>query len=449
MVKEVRLPGISENVTSGEVINILVGVGDTVSREQTIIEIETEKAAVGIPAPYDGKVNEILVTIGDTVKVGQPIIKLTTDGQSDSWPVINNPPTAEKKEQEAPVAVGKTISTQTPGVIKQPAFTEQHIPEQEPALSQVVERRSEGPAPAAPSVRRLARELGLDIHQVKGTGPGGRISAEDVKSYSRQTIFTREAKGAVPAAERAAFQAALPDFTQWGKVRREAMSNVRAITAENMSYAWRTIPHVTQFDQADITLLNEFKAKYDKQVEKAGGKLTVTAILLKIVSAALKVFPRVNASLDMEKKEIIYKDYVNIGLAVDTDRGLLVPVVKDVDKKNLIEIAVEVTTLAEKARNKRLSLDELKGGNFTISNLGGIGGTNFTPIVYWPEVAIIGVSRADWRPVYIDGQLEARYVLPLSLSYDHRVIDGADGARFLHWVADALENPYLLLMQGK
>jgi pyruvate dehydrogenase E2 component (dihydrolipoamide acetyltransferase) len=213
-----------------------------------------------------------------------------------------------------------------------------------------------------------------------------------------------------------------------------------------MSQSWNTIPHVTQFDQADITLLNQFKEKYEKEVEKAGGKLTVTAILTKIAAVALKTFPQFNASLDSDKQELIYKEYVNIGIAVDTDRGLLVPVVKNADQKSLEAVAVEITELADKARHKRLGLDELKGGNFTISNLGGIGGTNFTPIIYWPEVSILGVARAEWRPLYLDGKLEARYILPLALSYDHRVIDGALGARFLHWLAAALENPYLLML---
>lgn len=226
------------------------------------------------------------------------------------------------------------------------------------------------------------------------------------------------------------------------------MSNVRKKTAEHLSYAWATIPHVTQFDKADITELEELRKKFGKKVEAAGGKLTVTAILLKVISAALKVFPQFNAAVDMENKEIIYKKYYNVGIAVDTEKGLIVPVIKDVDKKNIVQLSVELKELSERARNKKTSLDEMQGGNFSISNLGGIGGTYFTPIVNSPEVAILGISRSAFEPVYKDGEFVPRLMMPLSLSYDHRIIDGADAIKFLRWVVEALENPFLLSLEG-
>jgi pyruvate dehydrogenase E2 component (dihydrolipoamide acetyltransferase) len=240
----------------------------------------------------------------------------------------------------------------------------------------------------------------------------------------------------------------LPDFSKWGEIEVKAMTNVRRKTAEHLSYAWSTIPHVTQFDKADITELEKLRKQFAKQVEASGGKLTVTAILLKIIGSALKVFPQFNSSIDMEKKEIIYKNYFNVGIAVDTDRGLLVPVVKDVDKKNIIQLAAELSEISKKARDKKLTIEDMQGGNFSISNLGGIGGTSFTPIVNSPEVAILGVSRGSYEQVYRDGEFVTRMMLPLSLSYDHRIIDGADAARFIRWVSTALENPFLLSLEG-
>ncbi|MDZ7766156.1 MAG: 2-oxo acid dehydrogenase subunit E2 [Melioribacteraceae bacterium] len=228
------------------------------------------------------------------------------------------------------------------------------------------------------------------------------------------------------------------------------MTNIRKKTAEHLSYAWATIPHVTQFDKADITELEKLRKQFGKKVEDAGGKLTVTAILVKIIAAALKEFPQFNCSIDMDKKEIIYKKYYSVGIAVDTDRGLLVPVIRDADKKNIVEISVELGEMAAKARDKKLSLEDMQGGNFSISNLGGIGGTYFTPIVNSPEVAILGVSRGGYEQVYQkdSGEFVPRLMLPLSLSYDHRIIDGADAIRFLRWIVEALENPFKLLLEG-
>ena len=300
-----------------------------------------------------------------------------------------------------------------------------------------------GAAPAAPSVRRIAREIGVDINKVPGSGANGRISMDDVKAFSKKSHETYSQGGGTGLNIKSE---SLPDFTKFGAVKKVEMTNIRKKTADHLSYAWAAIPHVTQFDKADITLLEKTRKELNKQNEKSGVKLTVTAILVKIIVEAMKKFPQFNSSIDMEKKEIIYKEYFNIGVAVDTEFGLIVPVLKNVEKKSLTEISVEMNALAEKARNKKIGLDDLQGGCFTISNLGGIGGTYFTPIVNSPEVAILGVSRGTLEPVWNGyGVFEPRLMLPLSLSYDHRIIDGADAIRFLRFVVEALEQPLRLL----
>jgi pyruvate dehydrogenase E2 component (dihydrolipoamide acetyltransferase) len=300
-----------------------------------------------------------------------------------------------------------------------------------------------GPVPAAPHVRRLARELGIDIHNVPGNGPGGRINENDVKLHAKGLLSA----GAGTASTHVK-QPALPDFGKWGKIERVSMRGVRRKTAEHMWEAWSAIPHVTQQDKADITELEQLRTKFGPKAAEAGGKMTVTAIALKVCASALKIFPQFNASIDMEKEEIVYKQFINIGVAVDTDRGLLVPVIREVDKKNIVELAAELTGLSKKARDKKLSPADMEGGTFTITNLGGIGGTGFSPIVNYPEVSILGLSRSSMEPVWMENKFEPRMVLPLSLSYDHRLIDGADAARFLRWIAEAFEQPFLLSVQG-
>jgi pyruvate dehydrogenase E2 component (dihydrolipoamide acetyltransferase) len=304
------------------------------------------------------------------------------------------------------------------------------------------------PIPAAPHVRRLAREIGVEIRSVPGSGPGGRISEDDVKLCAKNALIAAAAAAQIP---RGSFvEPELPDFAKWGKTERVSMRGVRRKTAEHLRQAWNTIPHVTQQDRADITELEHLRARFAPRAEEAGGKMTVTAIALKVCASALKVFPQFNASIDMGKEEIIYKQYINIGVAVDTDRGLLVPVIRDVDKKNIVELAAEMTQLSKKARERKLTVDEMEGGTFTITNLGGIGGTGFSPIVNHPEVAILGLSRSRMEPEWVSdkSKFEPRLILPLSLSYDHRLIDGADAARFLRWIAEAFEQPFLLSVQG-
>ena len=300
----------------------------------------------------------------------------------------------------------------------------------------------EWPIPATPNTRRFARELGVDITSVQGTGNGGRILSGDVVRTAR-SLLEAAASGGGPAAA-----PPLPDFSRWGEVEREPMSGIRRTTAVHLSTSWTTIPHVTQHDDADVTELEQLRKRFGPRVQEAGGKLTMTAIAVRVVAGALRVFPRFASSVDMASREVILKRYTHVGVAVDTDRGLLVPVIRDADRKNVTELSVEIGEVAARARAGKLTLEEMQGGCFTITNLGGLGGTSFTPIVNHPEVAILGMSRSRVTPVHRDGEFEPRLLLPLSLSYDHRVIDGADAVRFLRWIVEALENPFLLSLEG-
>jgi len=449
---EFRLPELGENIDQGDLVRLMISPGARVSEGQPVMELETDKAVVEVPSSVSGVVKEIKVKEGDKVKVGQVIF--TLEGTAAPAPVRRMPEPVEhvSGQQAARLAFhlamkaeGKTEEQALPPdqpVPPQPTFT---MPVQ---LGKVAGTEHGDPVAAAPHVRRLARELGLDIYSVTGTGPGGRISEDDVKAHAKATLATAISAAQAPQAGARFAQPKLPDFTRWGKVERVSMRGVRRKTAEHLREAWNTIPHVTQHDRADITELEHLRAKFAPRAEEAGGKMTVTAIALKVCASALKVFPQFNASIDMEKEEIVYKQYINIGVATDTDRGLLVPVLRDVDKKNIVELAAELSQLSKKARDKKLTPEEMEGGTFTITNLGGIGGTAFTPIVNHPEVAILGLSRGRMEPEWIDGKFEPRLILPLSLSYDHRLIDGADAARFLRWIAEAFEQPFLLSVQG-
>lgn len=465
MIKEVTIPEIGEKVESGKVVSILVKKGDLVNIDDGIIEFETEKAVVEIPSPVKGRVNEILVSIGDEMRIGSVIAKIDTEAtaaQPEPRPAEPAAPPSRKPEPET-VTRGKGVSeppaeprkTEEKAAALVDRTEEQRLDEPMPPTAPVEPQARRAPAPASPSVRRLARELGADINVITGSGPGGRITDTDVKEFVKGARRQPRAaeQGAQPkeaAPARAVGQGkttGMPDFGRWGEVEHAPISTVRRITAESTAQSWDIVPHVTQFDKSDITHLQGFMDRHAKAVERSGGKLTITIILLKVIAEALKRFPRFNASIDLDRDEIIFKKYVHIGLAVDTERGLLVPVVRDVDQKSLMDLAVEVLDLAERARNKRVTPDELEGGTFTISNQGGIGGTDFTPIVLWPQAAILGVSRASVEPKYISGEFKPRTILPLSLSYDHRIIDGADAARFLRWVCDSLENPFAMYME--
>src|SRR5579871_4145413 len=448
---EFKLPELGENISQGDLVRLMVGPGTRVSEGQPVMELETDKAVVEVPSSVSGVVKEVAVKEGEKIKVGQVIFTLegaqakAEPPRPSSAPVehVSGQHGARLAFQAAIRAEGKTEEQALPPDQPQAAVETFSMPVQ---LGKVAGTERRQPIPAAPHVRRLAREIGVDIYNVKGSGPGGRISEDDVKAYAKSMVAAVASAQAQPRGVFAAPQ--LPDFAKWGKIERVSMRGVRRKTAEHLAQAWITIPHVTQHDRADITELEQLRARFAPKAEEAGGKMTVTAIALKVCAAALKVFPQFNASIDMEKEEIVYKQFINIGVAVDTDRGLLVPVIRDVDKKNIVELAAELTGLSKKARDKKLSPADMEGGTFTITNLGGIGGTGFTPIVNFPEVAILGLSRSSMEPVWMDNKFEARRVLPLSLSYDHRLIDGADAARFLRWIAEAFEQPFLLSVQG-
>lgn len=435
---EFKVPELGENVAGGDVASVLVKVGDTIAVEQPVVELETDKATIEVPSSVAGVVKEIKVKKGDKIKVGAVILTVDGDGAGAA---------AGAAKQAEPAKAAEPAPAPEPG--KAPEKVVAIARPQPPSPASQAPARQGLAAPASPSVRRLARELGADINQVPGTGPEGRISQEDVKEYARRILSSvGSSAGAARGPSEPVSDIPLPDFSKWGEIERQPMSAIRRKTAEHLSHAWRTIPHVTQFDKADITAMEALRKKYREQVEKAGGNLTVTAMLVKVLATAVKQFPQFNASLDLQSQEIVVKKYVNIGVAVDTDRGLLVPVIRNADQKNILQIAIEVHQAAEKARAKKLTLEEMSGGGMSISNLGGIGGTYFTPIVNWPEVAILGVSRGIIEPVWRNNTFEPRQLLPLSLSYDHRVIDGADAMRFLRWVVEAIEQPFVLSLFG-
>jgi pyruvate dehydrogenase E2 component (dihydrolipoamide acetyltransferase) len=451
---EFKLPELGENISQGDLVRLMVAPGTKVSEGQPVMELETDKAVVEVPSSVSGIVKEVLAKEGDKVKVGQVIF--TLEGGSSAPPEPARPRTAPVEHvsgqhgarlafQAAIRAEGKTEEQALPPDQPLPAQATFSMPVQ---LGKVAGTENRQPIPAAPHVRRLAREVGVDIYEVKGSGPGGRISEDDVKAFAKSLLQAASAAAQAPPRAGHFAQPQLPDFAKWGKIERVSMRGVRRKTAEHLTEAWNTIPHVTQHDRADITELEQLRARFAPKAEEAGGKMTVTAIALKVCAAALKVFPQFNASIDLEKEEIVYKQYINIGVAADTDRGLLVPVIRDVDKKNIVELAVELSQLSKKARDKKITPEEMQGGTFTITNLGGIGGVGFTPIVNHPEVAILGLSRSRIEPEWINGKFEPRLILPLSLSYDHRLIDGADAARFLRWIAEAFEQPFLLSVQG-
>jgi pyruvate dehydrogenase E2 component (dihydrolipoamide acetyltransferase) len=425
MVRELTLPELGEGIETVEVTAVLVAVGDVVRPDQPVIEVETEKASLEVPSTFDGTITELPVKAGDRLAVGQVILRAS--GETAETP------------SDAPSSVpgGETVAAGTGAVATAAAATAPVIPfPQTSDGSRPVIGRT---APAPPSARALARQLGVDIHQVTGRGPGGRISREDVKAHAKRIIT-----GAVAPA---AAQPELPDFSQWGAVKVEPLTNLRRAVARNLSTAWNTVPHVTQFDHADITDLEANRKRLNGTIEPAA-KLTMTGIVIKVCAAALAEFPKFNASLDLENNTVIRKDYCHIGFAADTERGLLVPVIRDVDRLGITEVATELNSLAAAARARKLAPDQMRGANFTVTNLGGLGTTWFSPIVNWPEVAILGVGRARLEPVHDGKSFQPRLILPLSLSYDHRLIDGADAARFTRWVAVALERPDLLEIDG-
>ena len=431
MALEFKLPELGENIESGDVVSVLVEVGATVSKGDSLIEIEAGKASMEIPSPADGTITAIHVAAGDTVDVGQLAFTIEA-GEAAAAPA----PAAEQPaaaEPEAPVAEPEAPAVKEAPVATAPAPAPVTAPAPAPAPAAPATTAPAGKAvAAAPNVRRLARELGVDIQNVAPSGP--RITLEDVKNFAKAGLSGGGGGRKVG--------------TQ-GATRVEKMSAIRKATMNHMTHCWTTIPHVTQHDMADITKLEELRKRFAPKAEAVGAKLTVTAILMKVVASALKVFPNFNCSIDPEKAEIIYKDFYNIGIAVDTEKGLMVPVIQDCDQKNMVDIASALGGIAKKARAGEISLADMQNGTFTITNLGGIGGSFFTPIVNSPEVAILGVGRAIMDPCIGKNELCApRLRMPLSLSYDHRIIDGADGARFLRWIVEAIEEPMLISLEG-
>ncbi len=453
MAIDFKLPEVSEGVESADIAEVHVSEGDVITANQVVAEVETEKALAEIECPHAGKVAKVHVKAGDTVQIGAVLLTIeeTSDSASDESP-----------EQKAPAESSSEKSAEKPPKQEQPQESAESAKssEEKPAKKSASEKPASAPAPAAssqesgsdenrppapagPATRRLARDLGVDLYQVQGSGPGGRITQEDVQNYVKQRLSAPAATATGPVGA-----PPLPDFTEFGPTRREALNKIGKTAAQHLATSWNVIPHVTQHDLADITDIELARKMFLQKTGKNGPKVTMTAIAIKAAVTALKAFPRFNSSLDPETMEIVYKQYYHIGVAVDTENGLVVPVVRDVDKKSLLQIASEVTELAGKARERKLGMNEMKGATFTITNLGGIGGTAFTPIVSYPEVAILGMSRGQTQLKLIDGELEERLMLPLSLSYDHRVVNGADAARFIVKLSALLSDPFTLLSES-
>jgi pyruvate dehydrogenase E2 component (dihydrolipoamide acetyltransferase) len=429
MINQLTIPELGKNIESITVVKVSVQPGATVAVDQALIEVETGKAVAEVPSTVAGTIKQILVAVGDPVKSGQPFAVVET--------VSGTVSTSEAAAQE-PGAAALPVQPKRAEPVSAPAVA----PPPAPRLAEMpVPGRH---VPAAPSVRRFAREIGIDVDTVRGTAPHGRVSIEDVKRHAREMNAARQAGAAGPSME----QPPLPDFGQWGPIRSETMSAIRFATAAQVMRCWTFVPRVTNFDQADITEIEKLRTRYADRASALGGKLTMAVMVVKVCALALKRFPKVNASVDIVRRQIVFKDYVHIGLAVATKRGLLVPVIRDADRKNMVELAAEISKMAEQCREGKVRPEQLEGGTFTVTNLGRIGGSHFTPIVNYPEVAILGMGRATGQVVIRDGKPESRMMLPLSLSYDHRLIDGADAATFVRWVAEAVEQPLLLALEG-
>jgi pyruvate dehydrogenase E2 component (dihydrolipoamide acetyltransferase) len=426
MARAFKLPDLGEGIHEGEVLSVRVAVGDKVKEGDIILEVETDKAAVEIPSPYTAVVEEILVKPGDTVKVGQ--VLLTFAGAEEAAPAKKEKPEEKALESSKPVEV-------------------------KPA-----EARKEGPVPASPATRRLARELGVDLHMVTPTGPGGLVTAEDVRAFAKREEKTVEAPPAAPPAEKiegvrsfAVGVPKLPDFSKWGPIDRVPLRSIRKATAKQMTLAWSQIPHVNNHDVADMTKLEAFRKRHKAEIEAKGGKLTPTVFALKAAATALKAYPSFNASLDVEGGEIVLKRYFHIGVAVNTPDGLIVPVVRDVDRKSIVELSIELKRLIDKTRARKSNLEELQGGTFSITNVGNMGGGHFVPIINYPQVAILGMGAATMQPAVTgnerDGfQIVPRLLMPLVLCIDHRVLDGADAIPFMRKIVELLEDPEQLFM---
>jgi pyruvate dehydrogenase E2 component (dihydrolipoamide acetyltransferase) len=442
MAKEIRVPDIGD-FADVEVIEILVSPGDSVSAEDSLITLESDKASMEIPAPEGGVVKELKISVGDRIKEGDVILMLEPSEGGAAAKEEEKPaeekkaePKAEEKKPE-PKAEEKKPAEKPAAAPSKPAPAGQR-----PSPTRKIDEVSFAKAYASPAIRKFARELGVDLGSVEGSGRKGRITKEDVKAYVKRAL-SQGAGGGLGVAPMPEI-----DFSQWGEIETKALTKINKLTGQNLHRNWVTVPHVTQFDEADITDLEAFRKSMVAEYKDKGIKITMLAFLMKAVVSALREFPRFNASLDATGENLILKKYFNIGIAVDTPDGLVVPVVRDVDRKSLVDLATELGEISTKARDKKLKPSDMQGGCLTISSLGGIGGTKFTPIVNAPEVAILGVSRASIQPVWNKEEetFEPRLILPLSLSYDHRVIDGADGARFTSFLSRVLSDTRRLLL---
>jgi pyruvate dehydrogenase E2 component (dihydrolipoamide acetyltransferase) len=455
MARPFVLPDLGEGLTEAEIVKVLVHEGDVIREDAPLLEVETDKAQVEIPSPMSGRVAKVHVTAGQTVKVGAVLV---TFDDLDSRAVLDSPASLDSR------APGLRPPARVParsGESDQPRPVAAQLVASAPAVV-----TSSGPVPATPSTRRLARELGVDLRTVMASGPGGRVTDDDVRALKSRAPGHSSARfgeanqagvdqgHAVPARGPAKPLASvglevppLPNFEQWGEVERQPLSHLRRTIAERMTLSATIVPHVTHFDRADITDLDALITRHLDRAKERGVTLTLTSFLLKAAALALRAHPRFNASLDAPAGELVLKHYVNLGVAVATERGLIVPVLRDVDKKPLMEIARELAALAQRTREGKAGLDDLRGGTFTVTNIGALGGTGAIPIINYPEVAILAVARGRQEAVVRDGQIVARLLLPLSLTFDHRVADGADGARFASAIVRLLEHPDELLLE--
>lgn len=420
---EFKLPQLAEGIDSADVADLHVAEGDTIEAGQIVMELETDKAVMELPCPHAGKVGKLLVKKGETVKVGQTVLQIEAVGAESNG----------ETKKAAPVE--KTAAA--PAAAEVPAAAARmNAPAPVPSTGWSA---GNTPVAAGPATRRLARELGIDLQRIKGSGSGGRITSEDVaRAYAGSNTGSGGGGITIPP---------LPDFSQFGPVEKQPYTRLQKTVANNLSLAWQVIPHVTQHDLADITDIEAARKRFVANAGKNAPKVTMTAITMKAIVACLQQFPHFNSSYDSQKGELVLKKFYNLGIAVDTPNGLVVPVVRDVDKKSVVQLAQELTAIAGKARDGKLSIDEMRGATFTITNLGGIGGTAFTPIVNYPEVAILGMSRSQKQLQLTDGDIQERLMLPLSLSYDHRVVNGADAARFLVRLAEMFTDPFRLLVE--
>ena len=420
---DVKLPKLGEGADSGVVVGIFVNVGDTVAKDQPILELENEKAVASIPSTAAGVVEKVHVKSGDRVSIGQRLITLAGGGAAPAAAPAPKPAAKKAAVKAAPAPEPEEV-------------VEEEVEESAEETSQPVA------APvASPSLRRMARELGIDLHKIRGSEAGGRITTQDVRNYLAKLAKAAAKPASAPVGTAPAKPVAQQiDFSQFGPILKKPVTPLRKVIARRMSESWNTVARVTQFDDIDFTKLGELRKKFATDYEKKGVKLTLTPFVLKAVAATLKAHPIFNSSLDEVANEIILKEYIHLGIAVDTDQGLMVPVIRDVDKKSLLDLAKELEQLAAKARDRKISADEMKGGTFTISNQGAIGGGHFTPIINLPEVAILGLGRGALKPVVRDGQIVARLLTPIALSYDHRVIDGGSAARFTVDLVKSFEN---------